>query len=83
MHFDWSGTEAQLKAFDELWKKVCKKVDGVKYIGRMSPWNKKYHYTVFAEIEDICKIKEFGEHWNKEYTRDYGVLTHAIYDLYS
>jgi hypothetical protein len=83
MHFDWGGNEKQLKEFDDLWKKIDKKLAGVKVLGRMSPWNKKYHFTIFTEIDDISKVMEFNEHWSKEYNRDYGVLTHVIYEFYS
>ena len=69
MHFDWNGTEDSLKKFDESGKKIAAKIDGAEFIARLSPQNKKYHWTSFYKYKDYATFQKFNDAWFAENTR--------------
>ena len=81
LHIDWAGTAEELKELDEAYKKACEKTEGVKYVGRLVPWNAKYHFTYFFEMEDVRGMYNMNQ--NFEMDRDYGKTTHGEYEIYS
>ena len=82
IHIDWAGTEDQLKALDEVYKKAAEKTDGCEYKARLTPWNKKYHYTYVMTADDITKFHKFGEAFFAMHTRDRSLMTHGEYEFY-
>ena len=83
MHIDWNGTEKQLKEYDESYEKTAEKTEGIKFVGRLVPWNKKYHFTYVLKCDDITRFHKFGQNWFAEYARDYGTVSHGEYEFYS
>ena len=83
MHFDWNGTPEELEAFTDTYKKIAETMRNLKFIGRMAPMNKKYHFTLFMEFKDWKTFQKMGEKWFAENTRSYEKLTHAEYEFYS
>ena len=81
LHIDWAGTPEELKELDEAYKKACEKTEGVDYKGRLVPWNAKYHFTYFLEMDDIRGLYNMNQ--NMVFDRDYVMMTHGEYEIYS
>ena len=79
-HFDWYGSIDDLKELDKKFKKLRDGSEGVEFLGRFSPQNKKYHWTF------VFKAKDFKTWTNMTpqdfYKRDFKELTHAVYEYY-
>lgn len=79
-HYDWFGP---IKELDEMAKKLKEHFngkDGVEFLGRYAPHNKKFHWT------HIYKAKDYNAWVNRkpmEYKRDYKVHTHSIVEIYT
>ena len=96
IHIDWAGTEEQLKELDKGYKIAAEETEGIDFKGRLTPWNKKYHYTYVLKADDITKFHKFGEYFFlentrdrslmtrvSENTRDRSLMTHGEYEFYS
>jgi hypothetical protein len=59
-HFEWFGTEEELKAYDESWKKFCDTVDGVELKGRYMPDTRRFHWTYLIKADSYDKFVEAG-----------------------
>ena len=81
VHFDWAGTQEELEKYTAAVKKAYDSTPGTKFLGRLIPWNKKYHYTHFMEVKDLPTMQEAGR--KVDYKRDYKVMTHGEYDIFS
>ena len=57
-HFEWFGTEEELKAYDESWKKACDATDGVEFKGRYSPHTRRFHWTYLFKADGYDKFDE-------------------------
>ena len=80
MNLDWYGTVEGLEELTELWKKQAEKTEGVEFKARLSPWNKKYHWTMVLKVDNIACYHDFMSTW--DYDRDFSVLTHGVVDIY-
>ena len=81
MHYDWFGTIEELVKLEEGLKNHFDGSDGVKFLGRFGPHNKKYHWTFFFKATDLST-------WaNRKplqgFTRDYKIMTLQVMDYYS
>ena len=65
----------------QAYKKACEKTEGVDYKGRLVPWNAKYHFTYFLEMDDIRGLYNMNQ--NMVFDRDYVMMTHGEYEIYS
>jgi hypothetical protein len=81
MHFDYFGTMEELEAITKEWKNHAENTKGVKYIARLAPWNKKYHWTMFLELDNLTCLHDYTSTWDLE--RDYSKMTHGIWESYS
>ncbi len=79
-NIDWGGTAERLKAHDEAWKKACDETEGVEYMGRYKPWNKKYHWTYFTKVKDLPTW--YGASSNYEWDRDPKEMIHTELEFY-
>ena len=79
-HFDWAGSIEDLEELDKNFKKLRDGSEGVEFLGRYSPQNKKFHWTF------VFKAKDFKAWTNKStqdfYKRDFKELTHAVNEYY-
>ncbi len=81
MHFDFFGTNEELKGNDESVTKACDKTEGAEYMGRFGPRSKKYHWTRMFKVEHL---NAFDEIWsNIDYTRDPKIHGHAEEEFYN
>lgn len=81
MHFDWYGSIEELEKYEESVKKLCEGIDGVKFLGRFEPHNKKFHWTFFFKVKDMsiwAKLPPQPE----GFERDYKILTHIVNEYY-
>lgn len=79
-HFDWLGSIEKLEELDKNFKKLRDGSEGVEFLGRYSPQNKKFHWTFFFEAKDLktwtnMKSQDF-------YKRDFKELTHVVTEYY-
>ena len=79
-YFDWFGDIKELEKLDKKWKKLYDGSDGVEWLGRYAPQNKKMHWVYFYKVKDLAtwanrKPQDF-------YTRDYNVLTHSTVEYF-
>ena len=81
MHFDWAGTMKGLEDLTEQWKKHAEKTKGVEFKGRLAPWNKKYHWTMILKMDNVACLHEWQSTWSID--RDYGKMSHGVWDFYS
>ena len=81
MHFDYYGTAEELEELTKQWKKQAEKTKGVKYIARLAPWNKKFHWTIFLEMDNVACLHDFTSTW--DYERDYSKDTHGVWEIYN
>ena len=81
IHIDWGGTEEQLKKYDEAFKKTAEKTEGVKFTGRLTPWNKKYNYTMVLMMDNIAKFHEFRKNFVDRSAAK--PVSHGEYEFYS
>jgi hypothetical protein len=81
LHFDWFGPAEELCEFDELFKKSCAETEGVKYKGRYTPRQKRYHWTYLAEAENLAKWEEAEA--KLESPRDYNKLPHGEFEFFA
>jgi len=80
-HFDWFGSIEELEKLEAGAKKHWDGSDGVKFLGRFGPHNKKYHWTHFYKVTDMstwANRKPFPG-----YKRDYKIVTHQEFEYYS
>jgi hypothetical protein len=80
MHFDFWGDENDLKKFDKANEEVAEKTEGMKYLGRYSPTNKKFHWTVFWKVKNFRTWEDSIE--NRTYKRNLKHLSHAVMEFY-
>jgi hypothetical protein len=76
LHLDWFGSTDELGESDEEVKKTCSETAGVKYQGRYTPNQKKYHWTyVFMADSFAC----WEDAWNQmaKRPRDYQKLPYG------
>ena len=59
-HFEWYGTEEELKAYDDQWKKACDETDGVEWKGRYVPHTRRFHWTYLFKADTYDKANEAG-----------------------
>jgi hypothetical protein len=75
MYFEWFGDLKELEMYDKKWGKLYDGSDGVAWLGRYAPHNKKYHWVYFF------KAKDFNTWVNRKpvdfYKRDYNVIQHS------
>ncbi len=81
VNFDWFGPISELEEWEKKLKKHFDGKDGVEFLGRFAPHNKKYHWTRFFWAKDFKtwanrKIPEFAP------KRDYKVMTHSVAEYY-
>jgi len=79
-HFDWFGSIEELEEVEKKLKKHWDGKDGIEFLGRYSPTNKRFHWTHFYKVKD-------WQAWANQkplpgYKRDYNVVHHAIYEFY-
>jgi len=79
-HFDWYGSIEELTKLEEGMKKVCEGIDGIKFLGRFGPHNKKFHWTWFFKSKDMGTWEKLQ--WPEGYERDYKILTHQVNEYY-
>ena len=79
-YFDWFGPIEELEDLDKKFKKHFNGSEGVEWLGRFGPQNKKFHWTYFF------KAKDFNAWVNRKpvegFKRDYNVLTHNIVEYF-
>jgi len=84
--FDWSGTVEELERYTTAMKEFIGDTKGVKFLGRFSPWNKKYNYTFFMEAIDLITWlevrKKVGSSRDSRIARARDVMPHAEYEFY-
>jgi hypothetical protein len=81
VYFDWFGDIKELEELDNKWKELYDGSDGVEWLGRYGPHNKKLHWVYFYKVKDLSawanrKPQDF-------YKRDYNVLTHNIIEYFT
>ena len=79
-HFDWFGSIEELEKLEADVKKLWDGSDGVKFLGRFAPSNRKYHYTWFNKATD--DITWANRKRLEGFKRDYKILTHMVDDIY-
>ncbi len=47
MNFDYYEDDTGLTEYDKAWKKACAETDGIKYMGRYTSHQARYHYAYF------------------------------------
>jgi hypothetical protein len=52
-HFDWFGPIEELEEIDKKLHEIRNGSDGVEFLGRFSPLNKRYHWTYFFKAKDF------------------------------
>ena len=84
--FDWSGTQEELDKYTAAIKEFIDATPGTKFLGRFSPWNKKYNFTFFFKADDLPTWLE--AHNKVRDSRDIRierareVMTHTEYEIY-
>jgi hypothetical protein len=80
MFFDYFGDAKGLKEWDDAWKKACSETSGIKYNGRYTSHQARYHWTHFFETDSYDK---FLEAMGKiKLVRDRSILTHAVIEIF-
>jgi len=81
LHIDWFGPAEELQESDESIKKACTETDGVKYKGRFTPNQKKYHWTYLFKAENLASWEKA---WDKmsESPRDYKKMPYGELEYY-
>jgi hypothetical protein len=81
LHIDWFGSAEELQESDNSLRKACDEIDGVKYKGRFTPNQKKYHWTYLFKAENLASWEKAWEKMS-ESPRDYNKLTHGELEYY-
>ncbi len=77
--FDWFGPEDELKEMDEAIKKACGEVEGIKYKGRWSSHQARYHFCYLYKTDVYMK---FMDAWGKTgIERDRSKMTHSVVEI--
>ena len=80
MKFDYYGDEAGLKAWDEAYKKACEETDGIKFKGRYSSHQARYHWAYIFVADSYDKLMDS---WSKiTIVRDRKKMDHAVIELF-
>jgi hypothetical protein len=78
--FDYFGDEAGLKKWDEAYKKACEETDGIKYKGRYSSHQARYHWAYILKADSYDKLSEiFGK---IKIVRDRKLMSHAVIEAF-
>jgi len=75
-YFDWYGTAEELKEQDKAIKDYASKHEGLEYMGRYGPHNKKYHWVRIFKT-DKYPLPQAPT------PRDYKKMTHWVSELLS
>jgi hypothetical protein len=78
--FDWQGTPEGLEEYVSAVKKALADTPGTKYIGKYSPVNSMYNYSLFLDVKDY-------QTWDKvrgnfHYKRDNKTLPHLMQEFF-
>ncbi len=78
---DYYGDDAGLKKWDEAYKKSCAETAEIKYKGRYSSHQARYHWVYFFEADSYDKLPEA---WGKiTIVRDRKLLSHAVIEAFN
>lgn len=80
MNVDYYGDDAGLKAYDEAYKKACAETDGIKYKGRYSSHQARYHWTYFFKSDSYDKLGEVFE--KIKIIRDRKLFSHGVVEAF-
>jgi hypothetical protein len=80
IHFDFWGDDDDLKKFDKANIDMAEKTEGMEYLGRFAPTNKKFHWTSFYKIKNFRTWEDAIE--NRSYERNKKHLSHAHVEFY-
>ena len=80
MYFDYYGDEDGLGKWDEAYKKACDETDGIKYKGRYTSHQARYHWVYFFEAEAYGKVMEAMQ--KIKLVRDRKLMSHASLEIF-
>jgi hypothetical protein len=82
-HFDWFGDMEELEKWDKIFKKHYDGSEGVEYMGRFGPHNKKYHWTNIWKAKDfVTWLQRTHPEEMKTFKRDYKIYSHSVSEYY-
>jgi uncharacterized protein with von Willebrand factor type A (vWA) domain len=76
-YFDYNGSMDDLEKRTKQVEKVANATEGVKFMGRYAPHNRKFHFVFVYEAESY---NHMWNAWNK-LERDYNVMSHVVIEL--
>jgi hypothetical protein len=83
-HFDWFGDLEEVEKWDKINKRHYDGSEGVEFMGRFGPHNKKYHWTAIWKVKDLVTwVNRTYPEEMKTWQRDYKTYSHVEYEYYS